>query len=141
MNTLSAFFASAAKKIEKQTTIVSDRFTGEDGKPVPWEFACISAKDNAEIRRDCMRQIPVPGRKNQYTREIDTDLYTARLVARCTLYPCLDDPQLQDSYGVKTAEELLQTMLTSGEFERYAAKVFEANGFAGTAELVEEAKN
>ena len=141
MNTLSAFFASAAKKIEKQTMVVSPRFVEADGMPIPWEFACISAKDNAEIRRDCMRQVPVPGRKNQYTREIDTDLYTARLVAHCTLYPCLDDPQLQDSYGVKTAEELLQTMLTSGEFERYAAKIFEVNGFASTAELVEEAKN
>lgn len=43
--------------------------------------------------------------------------------------------------GVHTAEELIATMLTPGEFEDYAARVLEVNGFQTEAERIEEAKN
>lgn len=141
MSTLSAFLAGNAKKIEKQAVVISNRFVNAEGKPEPFEFVCISAKENADLRRASTVSKPVPGKRGQYTNDVDTALYTAKLAARCTVYPPLNDAELQDSYGVHSAEELIQIMLTSGEFDRYVSAIFEANGFSGMAELVEEAKN
>lgn len=141
MSTLSAFLAGNAKKTEKQTIVVSNRFCDKDGKPVPFEFKCISAKENAELRRKSTVSKPVPGKRGQYTNEVDSALYTARLAAQCTVFPDLNSTELQDSYNVYSAEELIQVMLTSGEFDRYVSAIFEANGFSGTDDLVEEAKN
>ena len=53
----------------------------------------------------------------------------------------MQDKELQDSYGVMSAEELISTMLTPGEFEDYATAVMKANGFDDEENLVEEAKN
>jgi hypothetical protein len=40
-----------------------------------------------------------------------------------------------------SAEELITTMLTPGEFEDYSTKVMQVNGFDSDTDLVEEAKN
>ena len=63
------------------------------------------------------------------------------MCVRTTVYPDLQDKELQDSYGVMSAEELISTMLTPGEFEDYATAVMKANGFDDEENLVEEAKN
>ena len=57
------------------------------------------------------------------------------------MFPNLQDTELQDSYGVMSAEELITTMLTPGEFEDYSTKVMQVNGFDSDTDLVEEAKN
>ena len=60
----------------------------------------------------------------------------------CTVYPNLNDVELQDSYGVKGADALLKKMLKPGEFTEYKAKVMEVNGYdLSMEELVDEAKN
>ena len=49
---------------------------------------------------------------------------------------------LQDSYGVMGAEELLKVMLLPGEYANYLGKVQEICGFdKNMNDLVEEAKN
>lgn len=135
---LSAFLAQNARKIETTKFIASDRFKDAEGNPIPWEIGCITAGEANRIRQSCIRQT---GKRGQVTQSFDAGAYQAKLAARCTLYPSLDDMDLQDSYGVHTAEELIQTMLTPGEFEAYGAKVLEVNGFATTEEMVDEAKN
>ena len=60
----------------------------------------------------------------------------------CTVYPNLNDAELQDSYGVKGADALLKKMLLPGEYTEYKAKVMEVNGYdMSMEELVDEAKN
>lgn len=139
---LSAFMAQNARKIDNVTYVASDRFVDpETGKPMEWEICCITAEENSNIRKSCIRTVQVPGKKGQYTQEIDANAYIAKVAARCTVFPNLYDTELQQSYGVYGAETLLATMLTPGEFEDYSNKVFEVNNFQSGDELVAEAKN
>ena len=58
------------------------------------------------------------------------------------MYPNLLDAELQDSYKVKTPEDLLRAMLTSGEYAEYLQTIQNMNGYdISTEELVDEAKN
>ncbi len=123
---LSAFFAQNAKKVEVHKYPASSRFVGEDGKPIEWKYGCITGKENTELNKRFGD---------------DRTGYTAALVAKCTVFPDLNNAELQDSYGVKSAEDLVQAMLISGEYSTYASKVFEANKFGVTPEKIEEAKN
>lgn len=140
---LSAFMAEAAEKVENAFFPASARFKDpESGETMLWEICAISASENAQIRKTCMRTVPAPGgRKGQYTQEFDGNAYQTKIAVRCTVFPDLNDAALQDSYEAMGAEQLLVTMLTPGEFEDYSAKVLEVNGFQNTQELVDEAKN
>lgn len=138
---MSAFLAQNAQKVENIKYVASTRFAA-DGKPIEWEIRCITAAENEKLRKSCMRQVLVSGgRKGQTTTSFDAGRYQALVSARCTVFPNLQSAELQDSYGMKTPEDLLTTMLTSGEFEDYSTKVLEANGFQNTEELVDDAKN
>lgn len=138
---LSAFLAQNAKKVDNQFIAASPRFVDEDGKPVEWEICCITANENSQIRKSCMHSVPVPGRRGQYTQDFDAASYQSKIAARCTVFPNLNDAELQASYGVMGAENLIATMLTAGEFEDYSAKILELNGFSASDELIDEAKN
>lgn len=138
---LQAFFMENAEKTEQVTFVASKRFV-KDGKPVPWIIRCITGEQDDAIRASCMRRVQVPGRKGQFTREIDANAYVCKLAVASTVYPNLNDQALQDSWGVMGAEALLKTMLNPGEYADYAAKVQEVCGFdASMDELVDEAKN
>ena len=63
------------------------------------------------------------------------------MAVRCTVFPNLDDAELQTSYGVMGAEQLITTMLTPAEFEDYSTKVLQVNGFQTGDEMVTDAKN
>ena len=140
-NTLSAFMRPNVAQIENTKFAPSPRFVGEDGKPVEWEICCIDASEYASIRNSCIKQIPVPGKKGQYTQRMDSFAFQAKVCARCTVFPDLNNAELQDSWGVKTPEELLAKMLIGGEFEDYASAVFQINGFKTENEMVDDAKN
>ena len=138
---LNAFFAQNAQKIETEKYVASTRFVDKD-KALEWEIGCITAGENNKIRQSCMTQKPVRGgKRGQFMPEFDANSYQAKISAKCTIFPDLNDPELQNSYGVMSAEELIATMLLPGEFEDYAARVLEVNGFKTETELVEEAKN
>ncbi len=140
---LTAFLAQNAIKVENEKFVASERFVGKDGKPIAWEICCITAAENAELRKQCMRQeLVAGGRRGQKAATFDANKYQALVGARCTVFPNLNDAELQDSYGVKSAEELLGVMLKPGEFEDYTAKVLEVNGFTeDIRDAVDEAKN
>jgi hypothetical protein len=142
MSNLSAFLAENAVQVENTKYIASKRFIGEDGKPMPWEIGCITSSDDEALRKASTKRIPVPGKRNQYTQDLDVNLDLGRLAAKCTVFPNLDDAELQNSYGVMGADALLKTMLTPGEYADYLLKVQDVNGFDTTFEdEVDEAKN
>jgi len=83
-----------------------------------------------------------PWEKGAYMPETDYDQYVGRLAVACTVFPDLNNKELQDSYQVMGAEALLKKMLTPGEYREYLSKVQEVNGFdIALEDLVEEAKN
>lgn len=139
---LTAFLAQNAKKIDNAAYVASDRFIDpETGKPMSWEICCITAAENAALRKSCMYTVPVPGRKGQFTQEFDANAYLVKISARCTVFPNLNDAEVQQSYGVMGAEQLIATMLTPAEFEDYSTKVLNVNGFQSGEEMVSDAKN
>ena len=139
---LTAFLAQNAKKIDNVSFIASERFTDPDTKkPMQWEICCITAAENASLRKACMCTVNVPGKRGQFTQDFDANAYLAKVAVRCTVFPNLNDAELQASYGVMGAEQLITTMLTPAEFEDYSTKVLQVNGFQTGEEMVEEAKN
>lgn len=142
MGNLSAFLAQNAIKVDNIKHVVSKRFVDEKGNPVPWEIQCITSSEDEAIRKACTRKVQVPGKKGQFTQQTDFDLYLGKLAAKCTVFPNLDDKELQDSYGVMGSDALLKVMLKPGEYTDYLAKIQEINGFDVTfEEAVDEAKN
>lgn len=139
---LTAFLADNALKVKNESYAVSERFLDSNGEPVKWEIKAISGEEDDALRRTYTKRVRVPGKKNQYTSEIDLNAYIAALLVTCTVFPNLNDTTLQDSYHVMGAEKLLKAMLTAGEYANYAEKVQQVCGFTETLQdEVDEAKN
>ena len=77
----------------------------------------------------------------QYTQQLDSYAFQAKVCARCTVFPDLSNAELQNDWGVAKPEELLGKLLIGGEFDDYVTEVFQLNGFKTENELVDEAKN
>lgn len=141
MSSLSAFMAQNVVKEDNIKFVASKRFV-EKGKPIKWEIKCITSSEDEMIRKSCTKRLPVPGKKNMYTPETDYNQYLAKLAVSCTVYPNLHDAELQNSYGVMGADQLLREMLKPGEYADYLEKIQQINGFdVNMNDLVDEAKN
>ena len=83
--------------------------------------------------------------KGQRIMETDQDKYVSDLIIETTTCPDLKNSNLQNSWGVIGAEELLNAMkskMKDGEFSEWSTIVSEVNGYdKSVSELVEEAKN
>lgn len=140
--TLSAFLSENAIPVENIKFAASPRFVDENKKPMEWEIKTITGTEDEALRKSCARRVPVPGKRNQYQKETDYDLYLGKLAVACTVFPNLNDKGLQDSYKAMGAEALLKAMLTPGEYAAYVEKVQEVCGFSTPIqEEVDEAKN
>lgn len=159
MSELSYFLAGNAVKEEITKFVVSERFLKPvlDGngnqvtdtetnqpktEPVEWELAPITSKQSKDIKKICTKRVPSPVNKNIVVPETDFDTYLCKLALACVQYPDLNNADLQDSYSVVGAENLIQTMLKDGEYQNLLNKVQEINGFdIGLQDKVNEAKN
>lgn len=143
MSGLSFFLKQNVEQEENERYVASKRFKDEKGNPIEWEIKSITPEEDDAIRKSCTKRIPVVGgRKGEYTKDVDSSKYMATVVTRCVVYPNLNDKELQDSYGVMGAEQLVKIMLKPGEYIDLVNKVQEVNGYDVTQEeLVEEAKN
>lgn len=142
MSNLTAFLAQNAVKVENVKYAASKSFVDENGKPMEWEIASITSEEDELLRKTCTKRMPVPGKRNMFTPETDFNAYIAKQAVKCTVYPNLNDVELQNSYGVMGGEALLKVMLKPGEYAEYISKVQEVNGFDVPLEdAVEEAKN
>lgn len=142
MGNLSAFLAQNAIKVDNEKFVASKRFVDEKGKPMEWEITCLTSNEDETLRKNCTKRVPIVGKRNQFTTETDYNLYLGKLAAKCTVFPNLNDAELQNSYGVMGDDALLKAMLTPGEYAEYLTKVQEVNGFDSSFDdKVEEAKN
>jgi len=142
MSDFAVFMAGNAADNESVKYVASKRFKDAKGNPVEWEIKAIDSDLDEAIRKECTKKVQVPGKRGQYNQETDTDKYIGKMCVACTVYPNLNDAELQDSYGVKSADALLKKMLKPGEYTDYKAKVMEINGYdMSMEELVDEAKN
>jgi hypothetical protein len=131
---LARFFAQAAKR-ENLRVAVSARFVDEAGEPILWELKPLSAADMQSYLADCAAKREFAGGR------LKQEEIMLGLLAKSVVYPDLQDAELQDSYGVMGAENLLLAMLSPGEY-RALQKAFEGLNMQGLpAERVAQAKN
>lgn len=134
-------FIQGSKAVETVKFVASERFT-ENGKPIEWEIKPIGADLDELIRKECMKKIPISGKRGQYTQEFDNEKYIMKMCVASTVYPNLKDAAFQDAMGVMSDEALLLKLLLAGELAEYKTKVMEVNGYdLSMEELVEEGKN
>lgn len=143
MSKFSKFMKS--NKIIQPNELYAPTLTLQDeaGNPLEWEFRHISSKENEALRDSCTAEVPVTGKPNMYRPKVDTAKLYAKLITASTVYPDLYDAELQDSYGVKTPEDLIYAMVDNpGEYQELCVWIQKFQGFTKSfEEKVDEAKN
>lgn len=135
MSALSAFLHPAVTREEKEV-IISKRFLGEDGKPVPFKIRSLTQEENATIIKAATRQKKVDG---QWQDSIDANELSARTIVEATVFPDFRSAELCETYGTKDPVQVPGKMLLAGEFGRLIDAVSKLSGFDKS--LDEEAKN
>lgn len=134
-----------ANKVEKKNERYAPTrsLCDENGKPLEWEFKHITSKENEALRDECTIEVPVTGKPNMFRPRVQSGKYIRKMITASVVYPDLYDAQLQDSYGVKTPEELLLAMVDDpGEYNELTAFMQRFQGFdTSFNDKVEEAKN
>jgi hypothetical protein len=134
MSDFSSFFKENVIAIGETEFAVSDRFTEN------FKLKVITEEEHSQIKSAAMKRKSLG--KGKYVDEMDVNKYSHLICAASVTYPDLRNSDLQDSYGVKEPDELLNKMLTAGEFTNLLLKVNELNGFDKSFEDdVEEIKN
>lgn len=143
MSNLSLFLKK--NKIQKENTTypATKSLLDEKGNPLLWTIRPLTTKENEEIRDSCTYDVPVVGKPNVYRPKINTSEYMVKMMCASIVFPNMYDAELQDSYGVKTPEELLKEMVNDpGEFNDFSMFINNFNGFNKSMnDKVEEAKN
>lgn len=115
----------------------------ENGKPLEWEFRHITSRENDAIREACTVEVQVTGKPNLFRPKVNASKYLTSVIVASTVFPDLYDSELQDSYGVKTPEDLLYAMVDdAGEYQQFGVWMQKYQGFTKSFDdKVEEAKN
>lgn len=135
---LDAFLKGNKKTKGSIKFAASKEFLDEEGKAMEWEIRPLKSREADLIRSECT-DINAKGKRVS----IDQAKFNRMVAATCTVYPNLNDKELQDSYDVMCAEDLVLEMLDNdGEFQSYVKRVMEVSGYMETEEdLIETAKN
>ena len=139
-----SLFLKKNKKVRTNTFYAATKsLCDEKGKPVEWEIKALTTKESEDIRSECTTEVPVTGKPGMVRPKVDTKAYIAKLIAACIVFPDLYNKELQDSYGVKTPEDLLKEMVDDPtEYNALAEFIQNFNGLdESLEEKVKEAKN
>ena len=137
---LKAFLKENVEVIDNVEYVASSRIKDENGKPVAWKMRTLSNKEVNLWKKDFIKITIEDG--GVRTKDFDNDEFVKKCLVESITYPDLNNKELQDSYGVMSAEELLTEMLNPGEYVRLNEKLNEINGFTVTlADKVAKAKN
>lgn len=140
MSSLQAFFAQNVRSEIVEEFVVSERFKDENGKPIPWKLRTLTEAENEELRKAATQY--VKGKGGQRVPEVKPELYLAKIAVASVVFPDLKDAELQKSYGVVGAEDLLKKMLLAGEYAALIQKAQEINGFdRDINEAIDQIKN
>jgi hypothetical protein len=137
---LQAFFAQNAKAELTEEIVISKRFQDQDGNPIKWKLKTLTEQENEVIRKAATRQ--AKGKNGSRVQELNQEDYIGKLAVSSVVYPDLQNVELQQSYDVIGADQLLKKMLLSGEYANFLLKVQEINGFERDIDaLADEVKN
>ncbi|MBR6401569.1 MAG: hypothetical protein IKS17_10190 [Firmicutes bacterium] len=142
MSNLSLFLKDNKKQRESTKYAATKSLCDENGEPLLWTIRPLTTKQSEQIRESCITEVPVKGRHNVFQTKMDTSKYILKTAVAAIEEPNLYNAQLQDSYGVKTPEELLLAMIDDPK--EYAALLEYINGQNKEESLgdkIEQAKN
>lgn len=137
MSALKAFLQPTVVGKTKEV-IISERFKGEDGEPVPFVIQAISQERNEELSRLSRKESVVNG---VVVDSLDNIAYTKRLMKECVKEPDLADSELCKYYGTMDPEDVLGKMLSIGEYNLLSEEIMKINDLKTPAEKHKEAKN
>lgn len=135
-------FLKGNKEIKENTTYKASKyFKDENGDVLDWVIRPVSSQESDKLKEECTTNILV--KKGVYSPKLDTNKYVNKLIVASIVSPDLNNKELQDSYGVMCAEELIKEMIDSpGEYDKLVEFISKFNDFDVTIEdKVEEAKN
>lgn len=143
MSNLSLFLKKNKKVRENTTYPATKSLVDENGKPLEWVIKPLTTKENEDIRESCTYEVPVKGKPNMFRPKVNTSQYLAKMIVASVVKPNLYNAELQDSYGVKTPEDLLKEMIDDpGEYNDFATFIQQFNGFTTNInDRIEEVKN
>lgn len=143
MSNLSLFLKKNKKVRENTTYPATKSLVDENGKPLKWVIKPLTTKENEDIRESCTYEVPVKGKPNMFRPKVNTSQYLAKMIVASVVEPNLYNAELQDSYGVKTPEDLLKEMIDDpGEYNDFATFIQQFNGFTTNInDSIEEVKN
>lgn len=121
---------------ETQEVLISKRFLGDDGAPVPFRIRALTQEENARISRQSMRLVK-GGKRGE--KELDTEVYTNRIIVAATLEPDFSSEAMCKAYGTMDPIEVPGKMLYAGEYKRLMDAIMELSHFGD--DLEEAAKN
>jgi len=123
---------------ETTEVIISERFKGEDGKPLPFKIRKIDNETAGALLKKCRKQERVRG---QIIDKTDNERYTKLLVLACVIEPNFKDAEMCSFYGVINPEDVPGRMLSVGEFNRLSDSIMDFNDFDTPDKIEEEVKN
>ena len=143
MSNLSLFLKKNKKVRANAFYPATKSLLDENGEPVKWEIRPLTTEEDEAIREECTYDAPVPGKKGQFRTKIDVNAYLNKQMCAAIVFPDLDNAELQDSYEVKTPEDLLKALVDDpSEYADLRTFIQELSGFdADMTDEVEEAKN
>lgn len=139
-----SLFLKKNKKIKTNAQYPATKsLCDENGKPLEWEIRALTTKESEDIRTKCTTEVPVTGKPGMFRPKVNSEMYIAKLITACVVFPDLYNAELQDSYDVKTPEDLLKEMVDNpAEYNAFADFIQSFTGLDKTlADKVEEAKN
>ena len=143
MSNFSRFMKENKKKKENGKFAPTKSLTDEKGQPLEFEFKHLSSKQVDDLRDSCTIDVQVTGNPSMYRPKVQTNKFTAKMICESVVYPDLYNAELQDSYGVKTPEELLYALVDNpGEYQNMSVWVQKFQGFEQSmGKKVDDAKN
>ena len=115
MGNLKAFLKQN-KKAKKTTQFAATKsLCDENGDPLLWTIRPLSTKESAAIRDECTIEVPVTGKPGLYRQKVNTDELLRKMICAAVVEPDLHNAELQDSYGVMSAEALIVEMVDNPE--------------------------
>ena len=127
---------------ETREVVISKRFKGADGNPVPFVLRVIDQETNNKLIRQATKKVKANG---QIMQELDNEKYGKLLVQSCVVEPNFKNSELCSYYQTMDPLEVPGRMLTVGEYNRLVYAIKELNELITSedelAALEEEAKN
>lgn len=112
---------------ETQEVIVSDRFVGEDGKPVPFVIKAIPQAVNDKLVTVSTHN--TRDTKNHLVEKLNRTEYQNRIVVACTVEPDFNAMEMLQAHNAGEAIDVPGKMLLPGEFAKLVSAIMDINHF------------